>query len=67
MITFQDLQSLYGSHAQIAAAFDVSTPTVYGWEKNVPFARQLQVQMRTGGKLIASEKPRKQTAEQVAA
>ncbi len=68
MITINDLKQLYGEFPQIAEKFGVETPSIYGWARyGVPFARQLQVQMWTGGKFIASEKPRSVQREHVAA
>lgn len=71
MITLNDLKYLYGDLPQIAKKFGISLPSVYGWANDgVPFARQLQVQMWTGGKLVASERPRRRQArsdEQVSA
>ena len=47
----------FGSQSALAGALGLTQPTVSGWknEGRIPYTRQFQLQVLTGGKLKADE------------
>jgi len=43
----------YGSKSAVAAALDLKVPSVYEWGEFPPPLRQIQIEMLTGGRLLA--------------
>ena len=53
-MTYQDLQTKYGSDANIAKAIGVSRQLVGYWKRRgIPFPRQCMIQLATKGRLRA--------------
>ena len=53
-MTYQDLQTKYGSDANIAKAIGVSRQLVGYWKRRgIPFQRQCMIQLATKGRLRA--------------
>jgi len=53
-MTYEQVLSHYGSAANIARAYQISTASVAGWRiKGVPEVRQFQIELMTSGVLVA--------------
>lgn len=53
-MTYQELIEYYGTQAEAARRLGLSQPSVHEWqERTIPFDRQCQIQVETGGKLTA--------------
>jgi hypothetical protein len=53
-VTYQDLQTKYGTDANIAKAIGVSRQLVGYWKrKGIPYGRQCMIQLATKGRLRA--------------
>lgn len=53
-MTYDELIKHFGSQAEAARALGLKPPSVYEWQHNtIPFDRQCQIQIATGGRLIA--------------
>lgn len=56
-MTYDDLIKFYGSQASASRALGLSQPAVWEWQHaTIPFDRQCQIQVATGGKLKADRK-----------
>jgi len=53
-MTFEDIRKHFGSLTAAAKALNLPITTVSDWRQGVPFGRQCQIQIITGGKLQAS-------------
>jgi hypothetical protein len=54
IMTFDELIDFYGSQAEAARRLGLSQPSVFDWkETTIPYDRQCQVQIDSGGKLRA--------------
>lgn len=54
----QDVIEHFGSQRAIAEALDISEQAVSAWEDEIPEGRQFQIQIITGGKLVAKPQPK---------
>lgn len=56
-MTYDDLLRHFGSQAEAARALDLQPPSVSEWQATtIPYPRQCQIEVVTGGKLIARKK-----------
>lgn len=46
-----DVIAFYGTKAAAARALNVNRLAIYQWGDNVPFARQFEIEVKTGGLL----------------
>lgn len=55
-MTFDDLITHYGTQAEAARRLGLSQPSIHEWQHStIPYDRQCQIQIETGGKLRASK------------
>jgi DNA-binding transcriptional regulator YdaS (Cro superfamily) len=53
-MTFDQLIEHYGSQAEAARALGLKQPSIAEWKQaTIPFDRQCQIQVATGGRLLA--------------
>ena len=52
-MTLKDITDHYGGLTAAAKALRLPVSTVSDWRRGVPFGRQCQIQLETGGKLRA--------------
>lgn len=56
-MTYQDLIQHYGTQAAAAKALGLAQPSVHEWQHTtIPYDRQCQIQVATGGRLLARRK-----------
>jgi len=51
----KDILKHFGTQQEAANAIGVEQATVSRWINGIPFTRQCQIQLLTGGKLVAKE------------
>jgi DNA-binding transcriptional regulator YdaS (Cro superfamily) len=56
-MTYSDLVQHYGSQAAAARALGLAQPSIHEWQQTtIPYDRQCQIQIATGGRLLARKK-----------
>jgi len=54
-MNYTQLITFFGTQTKAAAAIGLAPPSVYAWrETTIPFARQCEIEILTGGELKAS-------------
>ena len=54
-MTYQDALQYFGTQVKMAEALGIKQPAVSLWEKVIPAAYQYQIEVITGGQLLADE------------
>jgi len=56
-MTYGELIKFYGSQAEAARSLGLKPPSIHEWRDNtIPYERQCQIQIATGGRLMARRK-----------
>lgn len=56
-MTYQELIAYYGTQAETARQLGLAQPSIHEWQhKTIPYDKQCQIQIQTGGRLIARKK-----------
>jgi DNA-binding transcriptional regulator YdaS (Cro superfamily) len=56
-MTYQELIDFYGTQAEAARMLGLKPPSVHDWQHStIPYERQCQIQIATGGRLTARRK-----------
>jgi hypothetical protein len=67
-MTYDDLIEHFGSQAEAARALRLKPPSIAEWRQaTIPFERQCQIQIETGGRLLASRSDDARLAKREAA
>ena len=54
-MTYDQAIQYFGSMSALARAMGVSVPSVCDWRDGIPEVRQYQIELATGGKLVADK------------
>ena len=52
-MNYEQVIEFFGSQAEAARQLGVAQPSVWGWKNGIPIERQIDVEIKTGGKLKA--------------
>lgn len=52
-MNYEQVIEFFGSQAEAARQLGVAQPSVWGWKNGIPLERQIDVEIKTGGKLKA--------------
>jgi DNA-binding transcriptional regulator YdaS (Cro superfamily) len=67
-MTYSELIEHYGSQAEAARALGLKQPSIHEWQATtIPYDRQCQIQIATGGRLLARKKDDARIAKKRAA
>ena len=51
-----DAIKFFGTESALAKALGIKAPSIYDWGDEVPDLRQLQLEVMTGGQLVAADR-----------